>query len=159
MFSYDVMTEEQAMRERFQLLSDGTYDGVIRKVTHRLSSIGNDMFELSLDIYNPQGGTNLVRDFWVFTKGMMWKTIHGCKSAGCLKEYEDKKLTPDLLVDRNVRVVIKTQEGNLIPDDKLKGKPPGSKYPDKNVVEDYVDVSVMNAPPTNDDAFNDEIPF
>lgn len=158
MFAYEPMTESQAMKERFQLLQDGTYDACIRKVSERQSSSGNWMFEVSLDIYHPEGGINSIRDYLVFTKGMMWKIIHCATSAGLLKEYEEGKLTSELLIDKNVKVVVKSQAGNLIPEDKLNGKPPGSKYPDKNVIEDYLKSETVTSS-ANDLFKDDDIPF
>jgi hypothetical protein len=159
-FNYDVMTEEEAMNERYQLLKDGEYDAVITSVTEKTSSTGNYMFEVILDVYDELGRTFQVKDFWVFTRSMMWKVIHGCKSAGIFQEYNDKKLTTHLLMHKNVRIVIATQAGSLIPEDKLNGKPAGSRYPNKNVVNDYVmrKAGIPMQKASND--FNDDdIPF
>jgi hypothetical protein len=69
---------------------------------------------------------------------MMWKIIHFSDSSGLLKEYQEQKLCSEIIINKRVRVKITIEEGSEIPQDKLKGKPPGSKYPDKNKVEDYI---------------------
>lgn len=139
MFEYDPISEADAQKERYSLLEDGNYDAVIFDCIDKISqSSGNPMFEVYLHVYDERGNKNEVRDFLTFTPKMMWKVINCCKSAGVLAEYESKKLCPDLLKGRSVRVKIRMQEGNIIPGDKLKGKPEGSCYPNKNSVDDYL---------------------
>lgn len=163
MFNYEVMTEEEAMKARFQLLEDGDYPAVIKKVTPRNSASGNSMFDMDLDIYDDNGTPHNMRDFLVFTTQMMWKVIHCVESGGLVKEYMEKKLTPELLENVNVRVRVKTQLGSEIPLDKLKGKPSGSKYPDKNVIEDYLKpedpLKVKKIAEKKSDFISDDIPF
>jgi len=68
----------------------------------------------------------------------MWKVIHFCDSAGLLKEYEEGKLCSQMAIDKRVMVKVAVEEGGEIPQDKLKGKPLGSKYPDKNKIGEYI---------------------
>jgi hypothetical protein len=164
MFDYEVMTEQEAMKERFQLMKDGEYDAVVDKAEARISqNSGNPMMELNLSVFDNAGKAHPVRDFLVFTKNMMWKAIHCADSAGLQKEYDEKKFCPELIQGQRVRVMISTQEGGVIPQDKLKGKPQGSRYPDKNVVDDYVKKDnqkpLSKAVNADDDIFNDSIPF
>ena len=160
MFDYEPMSEQDAMKARFQLLEDGEYEAVIEKAEARLSSTGNNMIEVHLNVYDATGKPNPIRDYWVFTPNMMWKAIHGSDSAGLAKEYEERKFHPDMLPGRNVRVILGLQRGNEIPADKLNGKPPGSRYPDKNVVQDYVKKADQKAVSKPVDNFQDDlIPF
>lgn len=138
MFDYTPMTEEQAQKERYHLLEDGEYDAVAVKVTHRISPAQNNMFEIDWHVFDKSGQPVEVKDFLVFTNKMMWKVIHCADSCGILKEYEDKKFTPELLQGQHSRVLVSQQKGNPIPSDKLRGKPEGTCYPDKNVIYDYV---------------------
>jgi len=139
MFNYTPMDEVEAMQERFQLLPVGEYDAVIEKSTDTTSSnSGNPMMDMTLSVYDQEGKPHSVRDFLVFTKKMMWKAIHCAESAGVMDQYKNGKLCSDLLQGKSVRVKIAIEEGRIIPEDKLQGKAPGSKYPDKNKVEDYV---------------------
>lgn len=160
MFNYEPMSEQQAMNERFQLVKDGEYQAVIDKADARVSSSGNNMIDLLLSVYDDQGHPHPVRDFLVFTANMMWKAIHCADSAGLLKEYEDRKFCPELIQGKTVRVIVKSQQGTEIPMDKLNGKPIGSRYPDKNVVEDYVKKADQGAvaKPVDPD-LNDDVPW
>lgn len=167
MFPYDPMKEEDAMKERFSLMEDGEYEGVIDVCESKMSGNGNHMFDMTISVFDVNGRPQQVRDFLVFSPKMMWKIIHCCDSAGVLAEYEAKQLCPELLVGKNVRVKITFEEGSVIPQDKLKGKAFGSKYPDKNRVDDYVkkaDQGAIAKPaaaatPAGDLPFDDDVPF
>lgn len=139
MFNYDVMSEQEAIEERFNLLKEGEYDAVISASLDKVSAnSGNPMMDITLQVFDEAGKARDVRDFLVFTKTMMWKVIHFADSAGLLKPYEEGKLCSEVAIGNRVRVKIGVEEGGEIPQDKLKGKPMGSKYPDKNKVEDYI---------------------
>jgi hypothetical protein len=138
MFAYDVMSEREAIEERFNLLKEGEYEAVIASSKDKVSSSGNPMMDLTLQVFDENGRTREVRDFLVFTKTMMWKVIHFADSAGLLKTYEAGKLCSESAMGNHVRVKITIEQGGLIPEDKLKGKAFGSKYPDKNKIDDYV---------------------
>jgi len=160
MFDYQVMSEEDAMRARYSLLKDGVYKAFITKCEPKVSKgSGNNQFEVSLEVIDDQGNKHPVRDFWIFTPKMMWKVIHGCRAAGVEDELNEKRLHPGMLEHKRVLVRITSQPGQEIPADKLNGKPPGSKYSDKNTIDDYLceDLGVVDAP--KNDFTNDEIPF
>lgn len=159
MFQYDVMSEQEAMAERFQLIKEGVYEGVITSSEDKKSSTGNPMMDMTVTVYDENGKPHDVRDFLVFTKTMMWKVVHFCDSAGILKEYEEGKLCSQVAIDKRVMVQVGVEEGGEIPQDKLKGKPLGSKYPDKNKISEYIKRSEQgaqapkgdNPPPFTDD--------
>ncbi len=139
MFAYEVMNEQQAMAERFQLLKEGEYDAIITSSEDKVSAnSGNPMMDMTVTVFDKQGKAHDVRDFLVFTKAMMWKVVHFADSAGCLPGYEDGKLCSEMAIDKHVRVKVAIESGKEIPQDKLNGKPMGSKYPDKNKIEDYI---------------------
>lgn len=139
MFSYEVLTEEEALKERFNILPDGDYDAVVIAAENRLSSnSGNPMIDITLQVFDENGSSQDVRDFIVFTKKMMWKVIHFATSANLMEAYQDQKLSAEVVIGSRVTVKIKTESGGLIPDYKLKGKLPGARYPDKNKVDDYI---------------------
>lgn len=163
MFQYDVMSEQEALAERFQLIKEGIYEGVITSSQDTKSSTGNPMMDMTVTVYDENGKPHEVRDFLVFTKTMMWKVIHFCDSAGILKEYEEGKLCSQVAIDKRVMVKIVVEEGREIPQDKLQGKPLGSKYPDKNKVGEYIKRSDQGAqaPATGDNPppfTDDDIP-
>jgi hypothetical protein len=161
MFHYDVMSEQEAMAERFQLMKEGIYDAVVTASQDTKSAnSGNPMMDMTITVYDENGKTNDVRDFLVFTKQMMWKVVHFVESAGCFEGYQDGKFCSQMAINKSVKVKIVVEPGSEIPQDKLKGKPLGSKYPDKNKVEDYIKkeegaVSENNPPPFLDDDIPD----
>jgi len=160
MFQYDVMSEQEAIEERFSLLKEGNYDAVIISSQDKQSSTGNPMMDITLQVFDDQGRSRDVRDFLVFTKKMMWKIIHFSNSAGVLKEYEDGKLCSEVALGKRVQVKIIIEEGKEIPADKLNGKPSGSKYQDKNKVEDYIKKEISEIIENKiENNLNDEIPF
>jgi hypothetical protein len=156
---YEPLTEQEAMQERFQLLKEGEYDAVIAASLDKVSaSSGNPMMDMTIQVYDENGKGYDVRDFLVFTKGMMWKVVHFADSAGLLEQYESGKLCSEVAVGNRVRVKIVIEEGSEIPKDKLKGKPIGTKYSSKNKVEDYIKRSEhkTSAKKTTDDPFEDD---
>ncbi len=158
MLSYEVMDEETAMNERFQLLKEGEYDAVVMSSEDKVSSSGNHMMEIILAVYDAEGKAHSVRDFLVFTKPMMWKVIHCADSAKVKKAYLDGKFCSRVLVDNGVRVKVGVEAGKEIPSDKLNGKPQGSKYPDKNKIEDYIK-ECDQAPLSHSSPEDEDIPF
>lgn len=160
-FSYDVMTEEQAQQERFSLLKDGIYDATVEKFEGRMSSSGNRMVEFLLHVYDHEGKIHALKDFIAFTPKMTWKLRHHCVSGGMEAEFTNKTWRPHSSVGKMFRVKVAVQKGQEIPADKLKGKPPGSVYPDRNVIDDYVDDNVKSSSPSNGESkeFHDDIPW
>jgi hypothetical protein len=160
MFQYEVLTEQQAMEERFQLIKEGEYDAVISasQDTHSANS-GNPMMDLTVTVFDENGKPHDIRDFLVFTNNMMWKVRHLADSAGLLEEYEAQLLCSEVVIDKRVRVKVVVEQGGEIPQDRLKGKPLGSKYPDKNKIEDYVkkeDQKPLNYSKPKSEPFEDD---
>ncbi len=155
-FAYDILTEQEAIEERFQLLKEGEYDAVIAASQDKTSGSGNPMMDITLQVFDAAGKARDVRDFLVFTKGMMWKIIHFADSAGLLKQYEEGKLCSEVAIGNRVRVKITIEEGSEIPQDKLKGKPTGTKYPNKNKVDDYIKKDDQKS---TEASFDDDIAF
>jgi hypothetical protein len=156
MFHYEVYTEQQANQERFQLLKEGEYDAVIASSVDKTSAnSGNPMMDMTISVFDADGKQHDVRDFLVFTKAMMWKVIRFSQAAGLTKDYEAGKLCSEVAIGNRVRVKVSIEQGSEIPADKLKGKPAGSRYPDKNKIDDYIVVSTgsptTDVPPFPDD--------
>lgn len=159
MFSYQVMTESEAMQARYQLLKEGIYDAIISASVDKVSSSGNPMMDMTVSVYDENGKSHDIRDFLVFTEKMTWKAIHCAESAGIFKEFEEGKFCSDIIRSRRVKVKIGIQEGGIIQQDKLKGSPLGSKYPDKNKIEDYLKESEIVQSTNSDKIEDDQIPF
>lgn len=161
MFQYQPMSEQEAMAERFQLLKEGVYEAVITASKDTTSAnSGNPMMDMTVTVYDHDGKSHDVRDFLVFTKAMMWKIVHFADSAGLTKDYEDGALCSEKAINKAVMVKINVEDGREIPVDKLNGKPSGSKYPDKNKIEDYIkrDLQAEAIKKFQDD-LNDDVPF
>ncbi len=158
MFNYEVLSEQEAMEERFNLLKEGEYDAVITSSSDSQSKTGNPMMDMTVSVYDENGKAHDVRDFLVFTKQMMWKVVHFADSAGCLEGYQDGQLCSEMVTGKRVRVKIAIEEGREIPEDKLKGKPLGSKYFDKNKIEDYIkkEDQKPHEQKVSDDPFQDD---
>ncbi len=160
MFAYHVMSEQEAIEERYNLLKEGLYDAVVTFSQDKQSAnSGNPMMDMTLQVFDENGKARDVRDFLVFTKTMMWRVIHFAESAGLLKQYQAGKLCSEIAIGSRVKVKIVVEEGREIPEDKLKGKPQGSKYPDKNKVEDYIKLIGNNRTPEAAPFPDDDITF
>jgi hypothetical protein len=157
MFQYQPMTEQEAMAERFQLLKEGIYDAVITASSDTTSSKGHPMMDMTVTVYDENGKSHDVRDFLVFTKAMMWKVVHFAESANCLEGYQDGKLCSEMAINKTVKVKLGVEKGGEIPEDKLKGKPLGTRYFDKNKIEDYVKND--NAEKKEELLKDDDVPF
>lgn len=160
-YSYDVMTEEQAQKERFSLLDEGEYEATIEMFEGKISSTNNRMIVWTLNVYDKAGISHQMTDYQPLTPKMAWKLINHCKSGGMSEEYKNKTWRPQLSVGKTFRVKVGIDEGGLIPKDKLKGKPEGSRYPNKNVIKDYVeqDSKTAQSAQSAQAGFDDEIPF
>lgn len=155
MFSYTPMNKEQAEKERFELLDKGEYTAEFISAVSKISQGSkNPMIEAELNVFDESGRPYVIKDWLVFTPRMMWKVIRCMEAVDLEKEYNEQKLVPEMLVGRNCRVLVNRQEGNIIPDDKLQGKPTGSRYPEKNTIADYIKKDSAPIEP-----FMDEIPF
>ena len=163
-FHYQPMSEQEAMAERFQLLKEGVYEAVITASQDTTSSKGSPMMDITVTVYDNNGKTHDVRDFLVFTKPMMWKIVHFAESAGIEKQYAEGKLCSELAINKTVMVKVTVEQGSEIPHDKLKGKPAGTRYFDKNKIDDYVKKDKSNMSKTHDEKTpppfaDDDIPF
>lgn len=157
-FNYEILSEQEAMAERYQLLKEGEYEAVVTASEDKVSSKGSPMMDMTLTVYDDNGKTHEVRDFLVFTKPMMWKVVHFCNSAGIIKEYEAGNLCSETAINKRVKVKIAVEQGSEIPLDKLKGKPAGSRYYDKNKIDDYVKKESKEKT-QGADFIDDDLPF
>lgn len=156
---YRALSEDEVMKARFNLLEEGDYDAVVKVATRRTSTQGNVMADMYLSVFDNNGNAHEVRDFLVFTEKMLWKIKHFCDSSGQSEIYAAEKFEPEMASNQHVRVRIGIAKGNEIPFDKLNGKVPGSFYPDKNVVNDYIADKCDTIGKPKDEFINDAIPF
>lgn len=134
---FQPMTEEDAAA--VNLMAKGEYDAVVRAAEEKTSQSGNQMFALQLTVYDGDAQKH-VFDYLVFTDGGHAKIQRFCKSADIWETYQSGELTPDGLLQLNVRVKIGIEDGK-------------DGYPPKNKVVDYLP---RNLPPKRS-AANDEL--
>src|ERR1700679_133240 len=106
MLNYQIMSEKEAMDEKFSLLKEGIYDAVVISSEDRVSSTGNPMMDITLAVYDDNGKTTNVRDFLVFTPKMMWEVISFSKSSGLMEAYISGKLCSEISINQRVKVKI-----------------------------------------------------
>lgn len=155
MYTFTPMTEEEIQSSN--LLEDGDYDFEVVKSTRKISKANNPMAELQLNVWDKEGRQHLVYDYLIFsTVPLNIKKIkHFCEAVGLHEEY-NKGSIPEELERCFGSAHFSKQNGAEIPNDKLNGKPIGSRYPDKNVVDDYIKKETKQSNPL---PFDDTIPF
>lgn len=85
------MTEEQIAASG--LLPAGVYDFTIVEAIEKTSNSGNDMFQLKLNVFDPNNGNPIVVMDWILPSfPKKFKHIHD--ACGLLKQYQDGNVTP-----------------------------------------------------------------
>ncbi len=112
------VSEEEAAR----LWAKGEYDALVTLAVEKQSKKGNDMFELSLTVYDGEKELKL-RD-WLMPDYPA-KLQAFCKSASLWDEYQAGELVAGILTEANVRVKLGIEEAK-------------DEYPPKNKVVGYV---------------------
>lgn len=145
-------TEKELNEER--LLPEGEYPFQISGAEDKISKSGNEMIELTVRVFKPDGSFNLVTD-WLL-ESMMFKLLHCCQACGLEDQYNAGSIKSDMFIGK---------EGML----KLKIVPEGD-YPAKNAIKDYIPGKKAEIPADNlnktldsqknsGDDLSDEIPF
>lgn len=159
-YSFNPMTDEEL--EKSTLLEDGVYNFEVTKAERQTSRSNNPMAKLSLKVWDKNGEVRFVYDYLVFSNVNLCikKVKHFCDSVGLSEAYKKGEL-PEELENYCGKVEVKAEEGQLIPEDKLNGKPLGSRYPAKNVVVDYIvnTKEAANSKLTDDFEPDTDIPF
>jgi len=159
-FGYKPMSEDEATAHRFQMLEPGIYDATIESYEGKMASTGNRMVVFTVRVYDKNSHHHDLKDYMTFTDSMTWKLRHHCIAAGLVSEFESGTWHPKMSVGKNLRVKVVIDKGKEIPVNKLNGKPPGSTYHDRNMIDDYIsDGSTVAQVTEIDNNFNDEIPF
>jgi len=124
------------------MLPAGQYAASVKAAKEKVSKSGNEMIELILTVYGPNGSQVDVFDYLLSTDAMQFKVKHFCESAGL--DYERGELQAIDCEEKSVKVnlEIKKQEG----------------YPDKNNVKDYLPrATAVTVTEVKDD--DSDIPF
>lgn len=157
-FNFNPMTEEELNASN--LVEEGIYEFEVLRSTREQSRAGNAMAKLNIRYVDKEGRGHTLFDYLVFSDVPLniRKVKHFCESIGLVEEYK-KGLLPEELGGYRGQFKISIQKGQEIPVDKLNGKPLGSCYPDKNVVEDYVGRVESAKSVPSDINFDSQIPF
>jgi hypothetical protein len=144
-------TDEEIAKEG--LLPEGIYDFEVAAAEEKVSKSGNDMFQLNLHVYGPDGEARTVRDWVLPSFPKKYKHLHD--ALGLLDLYQTGETKEADLVGKSGKVIIVI----------------GEPYTDKNGMEqinnsvsDYVKRDdVSGAPVTKKglpkDVEEDEVPF
>ena len=157
-YSFHPFTEEEL--NQINLVEDGEYEFEVLRSDRRTSRAGNPMAELQIRYFDKNGIAHTVFDYLVFSSVPLniKKVKHFCDATGLQEEYKQGSI-PEELGGLSGKFKITTQEGQEIPEDKLQGKPKGSKYPSKNVVEDYIGKKEIQKNVEKDTFISDDLPF
>lgn len=142
-------TEEQVSR----LLAEGLYQYEVIKAVEKVSKNGNPMIELLLKIFDDESGrTSLVTDYLMVHPDMEHKIRHFCYSNDLVSNYEKGRLDDVMCVGQVGKCRIRIR------------KDKEGKYPDKNVIADYVmneetAQHIYNKAVHGQTMSDDEIPF
>lgn len=107
-----------------QLFPKGSYRFEIVHGCDKESRAGNSMIELKVKVTDPSGASRFVTDYLL----AQWpaKLRHAAEACGLLEEYNAGELSGPDFIGKQGRLTLAIQK------DRAK------KYPDKNVVVDYV---------------------
>jgi hypothetical protein len=142
------------------LVEDGEYEFEVVKSTRKTSRAGNPMAELQIKFWDKMGMIHTVYDYLVFSTVPLniRKVKHFCEAVGLDEEYKSGSI-PEELSGYTGEIKISTDPGQEIPEDRLQGKPKGSKYPSKNVVDDYIKGDGIKKMVEKDNLLSDDVPF
>lgn len=123
----------------FELLPAGEYDFKVIKAKDRISSAGNEMIELEIDVYSVDG--KKVRVFDYLLEAMAFKLKHFCQAVGLSNEYEEGSLSAGMCFSRVGRCKIEIKHDKT------------GEYSDRNIVKDYCVTEI------HEDIKESELPF
>jgi hypothetical protein len=145
------MTPEQS--KQGDLIPPGNYQFEVMEAKESMSKAGNDMIELKLKIFMPDGRERVIFDYLL--EALEFKLAHFMECVGLFDKYTAGKVEAHDCWGKSGEVKIYIQ------------KDKSGQYPDKSAVGDYLLTDAQNAVkqerkaaelPKNDFT-NDEIPF
>lgn len=138
-------TEEEV---GFKLLDAGIYDFDVMTALDKVSQAGNDMIELKLAVYGPDGNARHIFDYLM--EKIEYKLRHAADACGLLDKYETGEFGAEDFIGKAGKLKLGIQKDKT------------GQYPDKNTVQDYIKRDNLAEPaPTRKTApdLDDEIPF
>lgn len=115
------LTKEQA--KQGDLIPPGNYDFVVIDATDKISKAGNDMIEVKLRIYMPNGSERIMFDYLL--ESLEYKIAHFFQCVDLWKEYESGEVSAHDCVGKSGELKTYIQKGK-------------DGYADKHAVADYL---------------------
>jgi hypothetical protein len=115
-------SDKEISEER--LLPEGTYGFEISGGVDKQSKAGNDMIELTVRVFKPDGTFLLVTDYLM--EAILYKVSHAAKACGLEDKYNAGTLLGEDFIGKTGELKLGIQ------------KDKNGQYPDKNVIKDYV---------------------
>ena len=115
-------TEKEIQEDN--LLPEGNYSFEISGAEEKISKSGNEMIQLLIRVYKPDGKFNLINDYLL--ESMAHKLRHCCESCGILDKYDAGALLADDFIGKTGNLKLSIQKDKT------------GAYPDKNSIKDYI---------------------
>lgn len=146
---FTAKSEKEIKEER--LLPEGEYPFQISGGEDKISKSGNEMIQLMVRVFKPDGNFQLVTDYLL--ESMSYKLRHAAEACGLLSKYESGELLGTDFIGKTGHLKLKIQVDKT------------GQYADKNFVADYLIKPVAEAGATPapaekpKDTLADEIPW
>lgn len=123
---FNPLTKEQAAAQASNLWEDGIYDYEITEAEETISkSSGNEMFHLTVKVFQPTGQWKLIDNYLVLSEKAAWKIREFCQSCGLMDAYETGSLMEGEIVGRTGLCEVATDKGK-------------GDFPPKNVIRQWM---------------------
>lgn len=143
------MSDEELAKQG--LLEPGTYDFEVREAEDKISSKGNDMIEVRLNVYDTDGSIRPIRDWIVPQMAKKFKHFHN--ACGMMDKYESGTLEASDVIGKAGKCIVLQQPYTNKDGLELMS----------NKIDDYVkrdNLDVYNKASTKvAEVLDDEIPF
>ena len=120
-----------------ELLPDGEYDFQVKSATDKTSSSGNDMIELVLTLWGPDGNERTLWDYLVDQENAEWKTRAFARATGLEHCYDSGSFAARDCINASGKCLVRTQKARTVN---------GTTYDPRNIVKGYIDPNIEDAP-------------
>lgn len=127
------------------LIPNGDYDFEVADAQDKHSKKGQEMIELQLRIWLPDGRIKVIFDYLL--ESMPWKLGHFAQATGLMEQYESGELCSQDCRGRAGRLSIYIQRDKT------------GLYGDRSSVKDYLTDQEPTKPTKQTESFDDSIPF
>lgn len=151
-FELSVQEEKKMTESReYPLLPEGDYEFTVLDAEDAVSAAGNEMINMTLQVWDESGKDFKVWDRLVFTPKALYRIRNFCKANGLDEQWEAREVTTD-----DVTGVTGTAHIGIDPERVVNGK----THKAKNVVDYYIEPDAAPAAKASGDDFdNSDIPF